>query len=277
MNYFNAKGQLTDEGIALYIDALKLNKLDQVPDKVRDYVADHPKVQQEIADLYGIVGELDYAEKGTHPTLKTNINQGTRMRKLIVRLAVAAVLLLTCFFAYRQMSGPSPSDSPGIVQEDNNESQEQEATPKAPTPNQESANEEQKIAQQEPQTPPAKDNTEAPETTPEPQAPPQEQLASNEDLEALVGTIYRSDEGFMIQSPRPGIRVKQGLAMRFIWSGFQDDTRIRLIILNGEDEVLNQMIDHTFIWQNDAAPGVYYFKLETEDDLLYVGKFTVVE
>jgi hypothetical protein len=58
--FFNDNSHLTDQGVGLCIDALKLGRADELPEPVREHVADCQRSVEEITGLFAI-WPMDYA------------------------------------------------------------------------------------------------------------------------------------------------------------------------------------------------------------------------
>lgn len=95
------------------------------------------------------------------------------------------------------------------------------------------------------------------------------------DMEYLIKQNYRSNGDLDIISPPPGKSVQNEIL--FKWN-YEVDEQLLLKILNNEEEVVyktrtskRQIILRLI--EEDLEPGVYYWKLENEEELLYLGKF----
>ena len=94
------------------------------------------------------------------------------------------------------------------------------------------------------------------------------------NLEDMVGQVFRSTYSLKVLSPEKGVNLKGEIT--FQWE-IQYDGELYLKILNNvEDVIWEEMTkSNDYRFTNELAPGLYYWKLETEDRLLYVGKFFV--
>ncbi len=60
--YFDAEGNLTIEGVAIYAEAIKLDKVAELPNGFQDYILNAPNAAQEVLELYELIAdeELDF-------------------------------------------------------------------------------------------------------------------------------------------------------------------------------------------------------------------------
>ncbi len=97
----------------------------------------------------------------------------------------------------------------------------------------------------------------------------------SQDLEELASANRISSAINAFGPPR---HVFSGNTVEFRWDG-SGDTAIWLRILNNsEKEVHASMVENErYILAGGLMPGLYYWKLETENDLLYIGRLVVHE
>lgn len=275
MSLFKKDGHLSDEGLSLYVDALKLDKTQRLPKRVREHLDGCDDCKQTSTELYGIVGELDYSKKGAHPRLDQKAKEGgAKRRSLIFGLAIAASLALLAFFFYGQFKGEGPS-APSIANED-----QPPQTPAVKNNPPIAPETPEKIVENKPKQNTAPSTTPAAPSTPSVTNQQPQQLAANmvpnEELDAMVATVYRSGD-FYVMTPRVDIGIKKGLKVRFNWSGFQQ-IYLTIRVFNNEGEELHKggSDDNYAEWDPTVPPGLYYWKLESPDDLLHVGRFRIV-
>ena len=92
-------------------------------------------------------------------------------------------------------------------------------------------------------------------------------------LEEMLSDVSRS-ETVTVLSPEIGQKYKDGLS--FIWEGTGDETVYVKILNNQGDELYSLATQGRKLQFNEKlSAGLYYWKLESEDDLLFVGKFLV--
>ena len=81
---------------------------------------------------------------------------------------------------------------------------------------------------------------------------------------------------FEIIIPDHAARFKKGDEIVFNWNTIAKDNIYLIILNNKEEEVYNNIIDNIpFTISKSLTPGLYYWKVETEDDLLHFDKFYV--
>ncbi len=246
--YFDAGKHLTDEGIALYVDALKLNCVDQVPREIREHVSGCRQCKQAILELESLVEDHQYSRIRSHPTfgkVRTELKHLAVYRiaaslLLIIGLGVAAKLL-GLFDDGGQLERHLPSAesvSQGVQPETT------VAIGKGETSG--SVNRGGELA---------------------------ENFIPSPTLESVVGSTLRSEE-IVVTSPAVG-ETSRGV-VSFRW-----DTDIKpaftLKILNNREgeEVAVTVRASNYVMRGGLSSGLYYWKLEARGDLLYVGKFFV--
>lgn len=103
-----------------------------------------------------------------------------------------------------------------------------------------------------------------------------EQFAANfipsANLDDLVKTEFRS-AAFEVVSPQIGDIVRTPITFR--WKNYNKPLKIK-IVTNREVTLLTSMVNtNAFVTSKTFAPGLYYWKLEKDDELVYIGKFFV--
>ncbi|MBN1999977.1 hypothetical protein JW935_20660 [candidate division KSB1 bacterium] len=89
-------------------------------------------------------------------------------------------------------------------------------------------------------------------------------------LDEMVGTSVRS-EAIRVLSPLPGAKLDNGVV--FEW---QSNSTVReLVILNNKGDIYKTIapVSNPQKLAGQPNPGLYYWKLMSDDDLLYIGKF----
>ena len=96
---------------------------------------------------------------------------------------------------------------------------------------------------------------------------------SNQNLEYMIGSQSRSRDINVI-SPKNYTDVEGKIFFR--WESFEKKI-LQLKILNNKNRILFEFsVDgNSFIFKENLNPGLYYWKLEDQKELLYVGKFIV--
>lgn len=96
---------------------------------------------------------------------------------------------------------------------------------------------------------------------------------TNTELEDLVNEVYRSGEVVFAQ-PENGATIR--IPVVFKWQANDIDTFYVRIMDNKENIVFETRTTvPSFKLTKKLSPGLYYWKLESKDDLLRVGKFYI--
>ncbi len=101
----------------------------------------------------------------------------------------------------------------------------------------------------------------------------------SDDLEYLIDQGYRDNNFIKVLSPKNGITVKNEII--FHWET-ESEQQLYLKVLNNEEEVLHKFTlikNHLLfnITEKKLKPGLYYWKLESNEELLQLRKFFVKE
>jgi len=101
----------------------------------------------------------------------------------------------------------------------------------------------------------------------------------SDNLEYLIDQGHRGTDFIKVLSPKNGITVKDEIL--FNWES-EIERQLHLKILNNGEDVLhkftpkkNQLLFN--ITESKLDPGLYYWKLESDEELLQLGKFFVKE
>lgn len=66
--YFDEYGELNILGRMLYAEAIRLNRLDDLPERIYNHVLQSPWASAEIIDLYTLIEDEDYDTTSLHPS-----------------------------------------------------------------------------------------------------------------------------------------------------------------------------------------------------------------
>ena len=92
-------------------------------------------------------------------------------------------------------------------------------------------------------------------------------------LEAMVSDVSRSSDLNVIV-PADGANLEN--TFQFEWQGGETISLTLKILDNRGVEIFSIVPEgHTYTLPKKLEPGLYYWKLETDEDLLYLGKFFV--
>lgn len=94
----------------------------------------------------------------------------------------------------------------------------------------------------------------------------------SQHLDDLVQTQFRSGS---IDVTAPTINETVSMPITFRWGGTNQPLMLN-ILTNKEKKIFSIPVSTTFyVLQKQLQPGLYYWKLENEDELLFIGKFIV--
>ncbi len=244
---YSAIGQyahLSEEELAIYVDALKLNKVDSLPDAVLRHVSDCTECKSEIVEVSSLIDE-EYRRIDTRPYLTRKAK--LKVAEFSITYRIAAVLLIgislsVIFFLFRLMNPDRGglNVSPGSMQTVRPE------TGKGPATGKRGMGQQGILA----------DN-----------------FSESPNLEDYVNSASRSASSIVL-SPNNGAVVHRQI--RFEWKP-QGVGPVTVKILSNKEKVLKsvKLVGSKFLFTEKLKPGLYYWKLESKDELLYVGKILV--
>ena len=93
-----SSGHLTEEGIGLYVDGLKLGRMSELPAEILEHVAECGKCRMEIVELHQVLEEVSYAEGSAHPYFDRVPAKSPEQSR--IPYAVAAILVLAIGVTY---------------------------------------------------------------------------------------------------------------------------------------------------------------------------------
>jgi hypothetical protein len=249
-----AGAHLNDESVAQYVDALIASTTDALPPEVRDHVAECLECKMAITELYSILRTKDSSERARPAAPESRAHRSFAFPRAAYRIAaVLALALLAGVAGYLWLSAPA------------HESTTQRVSKKADTLLTQQGN-----GMQNPMSSGVSLEKQKGDRT-------QYELAASftvdPNLEDLVGVSLRS-EGVKVIAPLPGADVGDDIS--FEWKAVNEPT-LTLHILNNTGTIVRTT-------KSDSPPvvikarfgrGLYYWKLESDEELLYVGKFFV--
>ncbi len=244
--FFTRDGHLHDEAVAFYVDALKLDQTARLPVAVTGHVETCSVCKEAVFELHEVVREINYEELGAHPFFDKKKSAASNGTPRFLRLAAGLFLGAIAVYALMQLRARNEASSP-----------QAESMP----------------ARVDSTSTAARDTLRLPEP---PRAPVDLYAANFEvahDLESLLEGETRS-AGLVVRAPQNGSTMREEIT--FEWQAATIDT-LRLQILNNREEVVFEasVSAGPFIFRKKLLPGLYYWKLATVEELLYVGKFLV--
>jgi hypothetical protein len=242
---------LNEEGVALYVDALKLERTSGLPENILRHVEKCRRCKVEIAGLYTLLQDQDYSRLGPHPYFDRGVEGHHEARSPIYRIAAgfAIVLLLgaaICLLSYLKGTREPPG-SPAVQTR--------------------AVGVDTGVVKRVPDRPSGAER----------QLPKAEDLASrfteSPELEDLMRSEVRS-AGVEIISPSIGQTV-QG-EVHFQWDSTSRPP-FTLVILSNRGAVRKEvtLAGPRYTLKERLEDGLYYWKLIADGELLCVGKFLI--
>ncbi len=246
-HFWLKEAHLSEEAVSLYVDALKLDRVDQLPPRTVEHVRRCPECQKEITGLFSLLAEEDYSKTGPHPFFDNPARAVPREPLPILRIAailVAAVgigiIVYWIFLRAPEDDHRTQSVAVGTNIDTSSARSQADVTHAMPTVRQE------QIA---------------------------DRFTTSPELEDLMRSSVRSAET-EVQSPGIGGTVHAGSIFRWTTSA---QPPFDLTILDNTGSVLttHKLRASMFIINDSLQAGLYYWKLVAQDNLLHVGKFVV--
>jgi hypothetical protein len=238
-SFFDSAHHLNQDGINLYVDALKLERQLDLPEDVRAHVAECQICKQQILDLTILLRDVSFPREA-HPFFDREHTVQRTAFSSSFRVAASVALLIgaSAIVAYLVMRHP-----------------------------------EQQVTQRTPPIP----NVDTARAAKTPLTSPPERYAANfaesPTLERFVDRSFRSGD-IIIQSPTVGEIMRDSLV--FDWEAQIAPPFVLRIVNNREDPVSRHTVTGShYVLARRFTPGLYYWKLESNDQLVYVGKFLV--
>jgi len=250
-DYFTEGRHLNEEGVALYVDALKLERTLDLPEKILRHVEKCQRCKVEIAGLYTLLQDQDYSHLGPHPYFDHRVEGRREARSPVYRIAAgfmiilvlgAAIYLLSYLKRTPRTEG-SPTAQVRAVAVDTG------AMRKVPEP-------------------PLQVHRQPPKT---------EDLASrfteSPELEDLMRSEVRSA---VVEIISPSIGQTVDGKVHFQWDSTSKPP-FTLVILSNRGVVRKEvtLTEPQYTVKERLENGLYYWKLIAEGELLYIGKFLV--
>jgi hypothetical protein len=244
-SFFTDRMHLTDDGVALYVDAIKLKRTAELPEEMLHHVEHCIDCQMQIVELNETLKGEVYDIHAKHPYFdavrEPQARYGILAYRIAAVLAGAALLGVGYYFITSNNSLPA---TPVIVEKDTPTQTKQQQEHKGT----------QEITVKKTSQDFAANFTESP------------------NMEDLVQTQFRSVSVEVI-TPKAGDIVKQPVVFR--WKGVNEPLTLK-ILSNKERVVASaQSLTDSYTAAKTLSPGLYYWKLETKNELVYAGKFLV--
>ncbi len=264
MNSFNSKGHINEESISLYVDALMTKNIDLLPEQVIDHVENCTKCKKEIIEVVDIMKEAK--EAANAPVKSKSIKKSISG----IGKTVALILLVLGFsyIAYKLIDFNTEQQLYAQKEINNLNTQDQivEMTYNAGELN---VSEREGISADNKNQSPDQQNSQAASVK------NPEDFRASYNLESLVETNFRSNS-IKVIAPRTTQSYTIGQVISFNFVNSINETLFIKVLNNKERNIFTtDFTGNQYKLTKKLQPGLYYWKLETEDDLLYVGKFLV--
>jgi len=250
----SSKGHLTDDAVYLYVDALKLNRTHDLPDEILGHVEECFECKRSIQDLYNLVREYDYEELTPHPYFDQKKTASKDSHRIITRLAAAIVIgvaiALLAYLYIPDLRSPVAVDEPF---DDPVELTPEEIEPVPP------------------------DITQPEIMPPTPEEPADLYAANFEPMPFYENLVDQQFRSHLIRVQSPDIDEEITNDVQFSWDT-QIPMEVNLKVLNNNQDIVWQASTgetHLIYDTSELEPGIYYWRLETDEELLYVGKFII--
>jgi len=245
-NYFSDDAHVSEETLALYVDALSLNKIYLLPAAVLEHVSDCEECKLEIVEVLSLVEDRACHAIDPHPYLGKKAKLTASRFSVMYRIAAVILVgigLSVFFYLFRSM------------RDDRNVFISSSKVTEAVHPETEKGRAAKKEVEESRQRVFADNFSESP------------------NLENLVSSASRSVSTFRA-SPKNGAIVNQQIL--FEWKTPEVES-VTVNILSNKEKLLKsiRLKKSQFLFTGTLDPGLYYWKVENKDELLYVGKFLV--
>lgn len=234
---------LTEEDTALYVDALKLDRVHELPADIRSHVQACDQCKADILALHEMMPNEMYPAGMKHPYFDTTVHEPNvhyLFPSYRVAAAVAGVALVGAGYYYIA-SSHSPES---ITSNHPSSTLTQEPVHRQPAP--------QKME--------TEGNLLAANFEPSP------------NLEGLVQNDFRSTS---IEALSPVVGKVTSQPITFKWKNYDGLVTLK-VLTNKEETVFTSTTEASNLtMKRNLVPGLYYWKLETDEELLFVGKFIV--
>lgn len=119
--FFNDNHELNDTGILLYVDALRLNRENDLPPELIGHVADSVNDQKRIFEYYEFVKDDDIKELLPHPYFDKASKGKTSVRTLkvtqVLRIAAAIVVMLGIGYLFSLLNNSNSNNKRNVISE----------------------------------------------------------------------------------------------------------------------------------------------------------------
>ena len=238
-SFFTEQQHLNENGIALYVDALQVDHLSKLPKEILQHVEHCEECKLQIVEVSDLIQEHVKEGIRQQPLVE---GRPAKVYTIMQSYRMAAIFILaafigTLYFLLTQKDSHGPSKNAELFLSTDSVNVQKEPSSQKPSND--------LLA---------------------------ESFSPSPNLDDLVQTEFRSATIEVI-SPENGAIVHSPISFR--WSPYGKPLKIK-ILTNREITIQTSIVQkNTFVTTKTFSPGLYYWKLETEDELLFVGKFFV--
>jgi hypothetical protein len=255
MSYFDEDGHLDDNWIAAYISAMQDQSLHQIPDEVRDHVEDCSFCTKLIMSLTAFNAHDQSTGEQINEVIETaSHHEKNRIHSLsgnlFLRIAAIVIVLVTVgsvLFFYMQNN--DRDKIPGIARNNSPLKIQNTTTDSTPVPN--------------------KGNTVRTEDK-------SKLLAANyTELPYMEEMIKENQRNVAFTLLLPDREVVYADSLMFRWKPVKGT--VKLTIRNNRDNTIKEDIitGESYILKDHFAPGLYYWLITVNDDVVKAGKFKI--
>ncbi len=244
---FENGGHLTGEGVSLYVDALKMGRIGDLPPTVLEHVQGCQQCKEEITGLYALLSREDYSTVGRHPYFDREAiaTERTRFRVLKIAASIVAVVGvggLAYVSTIRMSTDEQRPESTAVSLRVDTTST---LAPDSGTERR-----------------PSRD-----------QALLAARFVESPELEDLLRSPSRSSTTEVF-SPANGATVRRNSLFRWETPA---QPPFEIAILDNRRQTIRSFQTDTseFVLQDSLQKGLYYWKIGGEGSLLHIGKFVV--
>lgn len=272
--FFDDNNELNDTGILLYVDALRLNRENELPAELVDHILNSPGDQKKIFEYYEFVKDDDIQELVPHPYFDKKSQRNTPVLGInkTQGLGIAAALLLTVGGGYlaNKYLGSQQENADKVALSD---SSKKTNTP----PTTENKGTVEPIAQKKntpPNTPTPKPKQVTPKKLEKAPNTPHPNLLENKELLAMSRITYYDKQIERLGNTRsssikvltPTIDYKSNNVV-FSWSNPVEDSLKLEVFTKSTDEVGRKVFmiapkDSSFTLPTGFSPSLYYWELK---------------
>lgn len=266
MNTFDNHSHLDAESISRYAEAMYSGNMETLAAPLVSHVENCAQCHGEVVELFTILNKLE--PDANAPKAKSKAAKVFSLNP-VLRLALVASVAALAIFTYFQLSPATQNKGTSEIATDTTSSTK--------------IGEPQLVEKNKPVqevTTPSASNPKENDIKNFPSQPSPEQLfAANfipaDDFEALIGTTFRSNN-INVLSPEPGRHFQKEELITFSWD-LKNSEFLYITILNNREEIVfrQEISVAKYETAKISTPGLYYWKLENEEELLYVGKFHI--